>query len=99
MSSKKELKKDIRYLTEQVIIDALEVNDLLEKEKDKKKVLDIIVDVAELHNSLISRINHPDGKDNPKLIKKHFKAIVDELLKSCNKAYEKIGKLVPQPVE
>ncbi|MFA9390562.1 MAG: hypothetical protein ACERKD_12175 [Prolixibacteraceae bacterium] len=96
MASKRELKKDIRYLTEQVIIDALEVSELLEKEENKKKALDIIVDVANLHNQLISRINHPDGKENPKLVKLHFNAILEELMGSCSKAYNTLYQLVPE---
>ena len=96
MASKKELKKDIRYLTEQVIIDALEVANTLNKEKDKKKVLDIIVEVANLHNQLISRTNHPDGKDDPKIVRSHYNSIMDDLMTSCNKAYEKLNKLVPE---
>lgn len=96
MASKKELKKDIRYLTEQVIIDALEVADSLDAEKDKKKVLDVIVEIAGLHNQLISRTNHPDGKENPKLVKAHYNGIMDELLTACNKAYEKLNKLLPE---
>jgi len=96
MASKREVKKDIRYLTEQVIIDALEVSEMLEKENDKKKVLELIVEIAELHNNLISRVNHPDGKANSRLVKIHFNAILDDLMKSCNKAYEKLSKLLPE---
>lgn len=96
MASKKELKKDIRYLTEQVIIDALEVADTLANKKDKKKVLDIIVDVANLHNQLISRVSHPDGKDDHKLVKSHYDGIMDDLMTSCNKAYEKLNKIMPE---
>lgn len=96
MASKKELKKDIRYLTEQVIIDALEVSEILENEKDKKKVLDVIVEVAELHNNLISRVNHTDGKANGKLVKQHFNAILTDLMASSNKAYEKLNVLIPE---
>lgn len=96
MANKREVKKDIRYLTEQVIIDALEVSEMLEKEKDKKKVLDLIVEIAELHNNLISRVNHPDGTANSSLVKIHFNAIIDELMNTCNKAYEKLNKLLPE---
>ena len=96
MASKKELKKDIRYLTEQVIMDALEVADTLDNEKDKKKVLDIIVETANLHNQLISRTNHPDGKDEPKLVKNHYNGIMNDLMTACNKAYDKLNKLLPE---
>lgn len=96
MPNKRELKKDIRFITEQLIADALEVTEILEKEADKKKVVKIIAETAELHNELISRINHPDGKDSKKLVKAHFKKIIDDLMKGSEKTYEKLSKLVPK---
>ena len=39
MANKRDLKKDIRFLTEQVIMDSLEVAASFDKEADKKKVL------------------------------------------------------------
>ncbi|MDA3880001.1 MAG: hypothetical protein PF436_06395 [Prolixibacteraceae bacterium] len=93
MASKRELKKDIRLLTEQVIMDALEVASVLEKEAEKQKVLDIIIELTEKHNDLLSRVNHPDGKENPKLVHEHYKKVIDDLLNACNQAYEELGKL------
>jgi hypothetical protein len=93
MANKRELKKDIRFLTEQVILDALEVAASFDKDEDKKKVLDIIIELTERHNNLLSRVNHSDGKDNPKLVKKHYNNIISDLLDSCNDAYEKLGEL------
>ncbi len=94
MASRKEIKKDIRFLVEQVIGDALEVGIELEKEEDKKVVLDIIVDLVDTHNDLISRVNNPDGKDDKKIVKKHFNKIYDDLLTKTNDAYDRINKLV-----
>lgn len=96
MASKKELKKDIRFLTEQVIIDALEVAEMLKDDEDKKKILDIIIEVTDMHNKLISKVNHPDGKDNRKLVQAHYKAVMNELMTVCNKAYEQLNTLLPK---
>ena len=93
MPSKRELKKDIRALSEIVITDALEMSVTFEKEKEHQKILDIIVEMANLHNDLITRVNHPDGKDNPKLVKKYYNAIIKDLLAGCNKAYEKLNAI------
>jgi hypothetical protein len=93
MANKRELKKDIRFLTEQVIMDALEVSASFDKDEDKKKVLDIIIELTEHHNNLLSRANHPDGKNDPKLVKKHYNKIISDLLDSCNIAYQKLGEL------
>ncbi|MBN2807645.1 MAG: hypothetical protein JXR22_13390 [Prolixibacteraceae bacterium] len=96
MSSRKELKKDIRFLTQQVILDALDLAEMVTEEQDKKKILDIIIEVTEMHNSLISKVNHPDGRENKKLVHEHFKAVSNELLTVCNKAYEQLNSLLPK---
>jgi len=94
MAKIKDIKKDIRYLCEQLIIDSLEVVDLV-GEKEKTEVLTFISEIAVFHNDLISRANHPDGKDNSKIVKEHFKSIGSDLLTGCNKFYEKLNNLIP----
>jgi hypothetical protein len=95
MATKRDIKKDIRYLCEQLILDALEVSEIA-NESDQQIVAGLITETAALYNELISRANHTDGKDNPKLVKAHFKAISNDLLLGCNKVYEKLNKLVPE---
>jgi hypothetical protein len=94
MATKRDLKKDIRYLCEQLILDTLEISEIV-KEDEKQTVVNIVTEVASLYNELIIRANHPDGKDNPKLVKAHFKAISNDLLTGCNKIYDKLNKLIP----
>ena len=93
MASKRNLKKDIRSITGQVIADALELTSNVEKEVDREKILEIIIEVTKIHNELIERVNHPDGKDDAKMVKKHFNVIVDDLMKGYSQAYEKLGKI------
>jgi hypothetical protein len=95
MATKRDIKKDIRYLCEQLILDALEVSEIV-NESDQQIVAGLVTEIAALYNELISRANHPDGKDNPKLVKAHFKAISNDLLLGCNTIYEKLNKLVPE---
>lgn len=95
MASKKEAKKDIRFLTEMVIIDAIELSEILTETTDKKKVYTLIAEVATAHNNLISRTNKPDGKDNRKMVKAHYKSIYTDLLQVCDEAYKKLQELTP----
>jgi hypothetical protein len=94
MATKRDIKKDIRYLCEQLILDALEVSEMV-NDSDKQKVAGMVAEIAALHNELISRTNHPDGKDNPNLVRAHFKAIYNDLLTECNKIYDKLNNLIP----
>ena len=93
MANVRGIKKDIDYLVSQVVVDCFQyINHF--KGADKKAAYKIIEDVLGLRSKLRARTNHPDGKDNPSLVKKHFKAIGKDLLAGCDKAYEKLGKLV-----
>jgi phage regulator Rha-like protein len=94
MSKIRDIKKDIRYLCEQLIVDSIEVAELV-GEIDQKKILELISEIAVFHNELIARSNHPDGKDNIKLVKAHFKKISNDLLSGCNHFYDRLNKLVP----
>ena len=95
MATIRNLKKDVRFLTEQLLRDTLEVSEMV-NEKDKQQVLDLVIEIARFHNELIGKINHPDGKENPKLVKSYFRKISLDLLSGCNDIYAKIGKLIPE---
>ena len=95
MATIRNLKKDVRFLTEQLLTDTLEVSEMV-NEKDKQQVLDLVIEIAKFHNELIGKINHPDGKENPKLVKSYFRKISLDLLSGSNDIYAKIGKLIPE---
>lgn len=92
MANKRNLKKDIDYLAYEVIADCFtyaQVNG----EKNDKKVKQIIGDTIELRNNLIARVNHPDGKDNPKLVKQHFRKIYADLLEGIDKQFNALSEI------
>jgi len=94
MAKIKDIKKDIRYLCEQLIIDSLEIAEIV-NEDEKQKLLSLISEIAVFHNDLISRANHPDGSDNSKLVKDYFKNISNDLLSGCSNFYDRLNKLIP----
>ena len=93
MASKRDLKKDIDYLTYEVIADCYTFMQLYPGKQDDK-VIAIINDTVAMRNDLFARINHPDGKDNPKLVKEHFKKIRQDLLVKIDDAFQKLSKLI-----
>lgn len=95
MANIKDLKKDIRFITEQLLVDALEVAEITDASQ-KQNILDIIVEISGLHNELISRANHPDGKDNSKIIKKYYNDLIADLLDKSDKIYDKLNLLIPE---
>ncbi|WP_209319621.1 hypothetical protein [Ancylomarina longa] len=94
MASIKRLKKDIDYLSFEVISDCYNYNYLHPGKNEK--VLDIVRDTIIARNQLIARVNHPDGKDNHKLVKSYYKAIFTDLLKGVDNSFERLSNLVKE---
>jgi hypothetical protein len=90
MASVKNLKKDIDLIMSLVINDCFFV--LNENSKvSEENILDIVREVIVKHRELRVRTNHPDGKDNPKLIKQHYRKIAEDLLNAADEALEKLS--------
>jgi hypothetical protein len=93
MASVRRLKKDIEYFSAQLIGDCLNYIQYYEKADDDKG-LEIIKEAVSLHNESLDRACHPDGKDNPKLIKAFYKKLKLDYVEGLDKAYEKLEALV-----
>lgn len=79
MASVKNLKKDIDNLIFEVISDCF-IYTGLNPDSKTEDVSGIITDAVSLRNDLIARVNNPEGKDNPKIIKKFYQTIKADLL-------------------
>ncbi|TKG93450.1 hypothetical protein EYV94_17025 [Puteibacter caeruleilacunae] len=93
MASVRKLKKDIDYLSMEIITYCFHYLDTHAEAKTEDAIA-IVEKIIDLRNNLINRCNHPDGKDNPKLIKKHYQAIVADFGKGCGEAYDKLEELL-----
>lgn len=93
MASVKDLKKDIDLLMSLVLNDCFSVLEYNEK-VNNEAVLKIAGDVIQKHRELRLRANHPDGKDNPKLVKKYFSTLISDALKEADTALERLSSEV-----
>jgi hypothetical protein len=93
MASVKELKKDIDLLMSLVLNDIFYVLEYNAK-VDEEAILKIAGDVIQKHRELRLRANHPDGKDNPKLVRKYFSSLVSDALKEADAALERLSSEV-----
>ena len=92
MASIRQLKKEIAFLSSQMIGDCIDfVQTFNGKEMEAMAVIDEIV---LLHNSTIDKINNPDGKDNPKLVKAFYQQLKKKYITGINDAYKKLEGLV-----
>ena len=90
MASVRELKKDIDYLVYEVISDCF-VFSGLHPDNKSEEVSAIISDAVDLRNDLIARVNNPDGKDNPKIVKAYYKSVEKDLLTGVDKLFSRLS--------
>jgi hypothetical protein len=93
MASIRRLKKDIQFLSAQLIGDCIEFIDSFDAGKDKE-VLTIIEEAVVLHNNMIDRACHPDGKDNPKLVRSFYQKLKKDFIQELDDSYRKLEELV-----
>lgn len=98
MASKRNLKKDIDVVMSLALTDCfyvLEHNSNVNEEA----VLKIAGDIVKKHRELRIKANHPDGKDNPKMVKKFYKQLVLELLQIADSSLEQLSSEVKKVAE
>ena len=97
MASVKDLKKDIDLLMSLVLNDCFSVLEHNSK-VDNEAILKIAGDVIQKHRELRLRANHPDGKDNPKMVRKYFSSLISDALKEADAALERLSAEVKKVV-
>lgn len=93
MASIRELKKDIDYLTYEVVADCYTYMHM-NPDKNRDKVMKVINDTIAVRNELIEKVNHPDAKDDKKKIKEYYKNIRKELLEKIDVSFQNLSKLI-----
>lgn len=97
MASVKNLKKDIDLLMSLVLNDCFSVLEYNAK-VDNEAVMKIAGDVILKHRELRLRANHPDGKDNVKLVKTYYNSLISDALKETDAALERLSAEVKKVV-
>jgi hypothetical protein len=92
MASVRELKKDIDYLVFEVISDCF-VYSNIHPDNKSDELSTLISDAVEFRNDLIARVNNPDGKDNPKIVKAYYKTVEKDLITGVDKLFERLSAL------
>ncbi|MCT4588971.1 MAG: hypothetical protein N4A71_14200 [Carboxylicivirga sp.] len=79
MASVRELKKDINFLASELITEAY-VKQLVKEDVNNDKIAEVMVKAIEFRNDLVAKANHPDGKDNPKLVKAFYQGLRKDMM-------------------
>jgi len=93
MANVRRLKKEIEFMSSQLIGDCIDYLDTFGDKKDLS-VLSIIEEAAMLNNTMLDRACHPNGKDNPKLVKQHYRQLKTDFVKGLDQAYGKLEGLL-----
>ncbi len=95
MASIRNLKKDIDFLTNEVISDAYLAMGF-HGEKVEEQVITLLEEVVDFHNHLYEKIQMaPTGKKNPER-KKYFQGIRQEINTKFPEFFEKLSKIIAQ---
>ncbi|HNQ37992.1 MAG: hypothetical protein KA780_01845 [Prolixibacteraceae bacterium] len=89
MASIRSLKKDIDLLLSLVLEDCMYVMEHY-PEADKEKVNAIAREVMARHRDLRAMVNHPDGKENPAVVKEYMRSVVNKLYDVADQALEQL---------
>lgn len=91
MASIRLLKKDINFLTSELVTQAY-LNQFLFKKISDEELAKYIGDALDFRNKFVERANHPDGKDNPKMVKGYYKNLRKEMLEQFSGLYETLAQ-------
>ncbi|WP_455497034.1 hypothetical protein [Coprobacter sp.] len=90
MANKRVLKKEINFISNELIAECL-FNKLYMKDNDPQKTDELLSKIIDCQDDFLRRVNTPDGKENPKLVKKYYKNLIQsfdnkvgEILKDLN---------------
>lgn len=91
MATKRNVKKDIEYVTYEVLNDCfLSIESHPDRKKDE--IMSLIAETLTTRNELVARVNKRDIKKGE--AKKYFKQIYNDLMKSADESFTKLSVLI-----
>ena len=75
MANKRQLKKEINYITEELISECL-YNRYFITDCDAQKNDEILAKIISMQDEFLRRVNVTDGKNNPKIVKKYYQNLI-----------------------
>lgn len=74
MASRRNFKKDLNFITWELISECL-VYQILHPEVPDEKIMQAIEEIAEKHNELLALVNAPENRHDRALAKKNYLAV------------------------
>ena len=91
MANLRELKKEIDYRLEEIVFDC-DMAICFQPSKEQE-IFGIMQEAVELRNNLYAKAMNPAEPHNPKLVRKHYTALRQEIGASFVALFEKLSKI------
>jgi hypothetical protein len=92
MASRRNLKKTINFVSSELITD-IYFRCLMSRTLEDQKIDSLVVEIMAVNREFILRVNRPDGKDNPKLVKAYFHKLFSDWQVAMEKIIKQIEKI------
>ena len=92
MASKKNLKKDINYLIDEVVGTCL-MHQALNKGKNEKELEEIINEMLIFREELMEKARNPKPTEADKRLRNYYGNLYSDLLKKVNDTFDKLNEM------
>lgn len=92
MAKRRDLKKEIAYAVGELFMEAL-VCKLYIPGVDQEKSDQLMGRILDIQDDFISRVGHPSGKDNKKLVREYYRKLRTDFQEAINSIANEIGEL------
>lgn len=92
MASKKNLKKDIAFLVDEVLGTCL-MRKELEDNKHQEEIDNMIAEILIFREEIIDKVNNPRLTDADKNLRTYYRSVYQELIRKVNESFDKLNSL------
>ncbi len=94
MASKREIKKEVNFLFEEMIADAILIREIKKGDTQQKTVESLIMKSVDKHEDLIVRINHNETRDDKQSSKQYYSTIAKEAIDFFDDVYKQLNDII-----
>ncbi len=95
MASKRNLKRDVVKLAIELYDEALLLH-VLSTAEVRVKLAELMDDIAVFTDDTLRRVQNPDGKDNPKLIKAYYRKLREDIAQKEDEFNDRLTSFLEQ---
>lgn len=90
MASKKNLKKDISFLVDEVVGTCL-MRMSAQEQKDQSEIENIIEEMIIFKEEMINKVNNPELSEEHKSLRAYYRAMREQIINHINEVFEKLN--------